>query len=252
MNTGSMRHLSPLKAITHALNSVWSFRHVAARLGLVWLPVLLIASIAEVYAGPPDPMAQELTAAALVQLVSGLVSIIAVCSMAVSWHRFILRDELGPAFRLDGNVMRYAGNTILIMLVMVVPSLLLIASILILPAMAAVALPALVLLGGTITRLSVKLPAVALGNRSFGFRNAWEATAGNFWPCVGVFLLNSAVIFAGFLILLTIGSAVDQMNATVGGFAVAAGSIVLQLFYAFFNASVLTSLYGFFVERRDF
>ncbi len=27
---------------------------------------------------------------------------------------------------------------------------------------------------------------------------------------------------------------------------------VLQLFYTLFNASTFTSLYGFFVERRDF
>lgn len=247
-----MRKLSPLKAISHALSSVWGFRHVAARIGIVWLPVLLIATIAEVYAGPPDPLAEELTGSALVQLLSGVVSIFAVCSMAVSWHRFILRDELGRGLRLDGNVMRYAGNTILIMLVMVLPSLFLAVAVVHTPAAVAVAVPSFVLLGGVITRLSVKLPAVALGNRNFSFRDAWAASEGNFWPCVGVFLLNSAIILAGFLLLVMIGGALDQVNSALGQFVETAGSIVLQLFYAFFNASVLTSLYGYFVERRDF
>ncbi len=247
-----MRKLSPIKAITHALNSVWSYRQVAARMGLVWLPVLLLTGIAEIYAGPPDPRAETITPAALVQLLSGIVSIFAVCSMAVGWHRFILRDELGHGLRLDGNVMRYAGNTILIMLVMVVPSLLFLVSALLAPSAAVVGLPAVLLIGGLVTRLSVKLPAVALGNRTFSFKDAWLATEGNFWPCMGVFLLNSAVMLGGFLLLLMVGGGVSQVNATLGEFVMTAGSILLQLFFAFFNASVLTSLYGFFVERRDF
>jgi len=247
-----MRKLSPTKAITHALNSVLNYRQVAARIGLVWLPVLLLTGIAEIYAGPPDPRAETLTPAALVQLASGIVSIIAVCSMAVGWHRFILRDELGPGLRLDGNVMRYAGNTILIMLAMVVPSLLFIVSALVAPAAAAIGLPAVALIGGLVTRLSVKLPAVALGNRGFSFRDAWAATEGNFWQCLGVFLLNSAVMLGGFLLLLLVGGGVGQVSPMLGEFVTTAGSILLQLFFAFFNASVLTSLYGFFVERRDF
>ena len=159
---------------------------------------------------------------------------------------------VSSGLRLDGNVMRYAGNTILIMLAMVVPSLLFIVSALVAPAAAAIGLPAVALIGGLVTRLSVKLPAVALGNRGFSFRDAWAATEGNFWQCLGVFLLNSAVMLGGFLLLLLVGGGVGQVSPMLGEFVTTAGSILLQLFFAFFNASVLTSLYGFFVERRDF
>lgn len=247
-----MRKLSPTKAITHALNSVWSYRQVAARLGLVWLPVLLLTGIAEIYAGPPDPRAETLTTAALVQLASGVVSIIAVCSMAVGWHRFILRDEMGPALRLDGDVMRYAGNTLAIMLAMVIPSLMFLLLAIASPAAAALGIPAVAMIGAIVTRLSVKLPAVALGNRNFTFKDAWAATEGNLWQCLGVFLLNSAVMLAGFLLLLVVGGGLSQASPVAGEFVVAAGSVLLQLFFAIFNASVLTSIYGFFVERRDF
>lgn len=252
MNMGNMRKLSATKAIFHAINSVWSYRRIALRIGLVWLPVLLVCGIAEVVTGQTDGPPEDFTFGSLVEIVSGIVSIIAVCSMAVSWHRFILRDEVGHGLRLDGNVMRYAGNTILIMLGVVLPSLLIAAFMLVAPASAALGLPAIALLGGVVTRLSIKLPAVALGDRAFSFQNAWKVSEGNFWPCVGVFLLNSVIMFAGLLVLVAVGTAVKQGSETLAAFVLTAGSILLQLFFAFFNASVLTSLYGFFVERRDF
>jgi hypothetical protein len=253
-----MRKLSVTKAILHALNSVWSYRQVALRIGLVWLPVLLICGIAEVVTGQADGPPEDFSIGSLVEIISGVVSIIAVCSMAVSWHRFILRDEVSHGMRLDGNVMRYAGTTILIMLSLILPTLLIAAFMLIAaftlvaPASAIFGLPAIALLGGLVTRASIKLPAVALGDRSFSFRNAWKVSEGNFWPCVGVFLLNSVIMFAGLLVLVALGSLVKQGSETLAAFVLTAGSILLQLFFGFFNASVLTSLYGFFVERRDF
>lgn len=248
-----MRKLSPIKAISHALNSVWSYRRVALRIGMVWVPVMLLASLIELYVGPPDPTAEQLTPQLLVQFATGLISIIAVCSMAVSWHRFILRDEPASGMKLDAPVLRYAGNTLLIMLSMLVPALVFLIGMAFMPAAgAALGLPLLVLAGGVVTRASIKLPAVALGNTGFSFRDAWAASEGNFWACVGVFLLNAAILL-GILLVLTL---VSSLLALIGdglslAFSVAAVA-VLQLFYSIFNASIFTSLYGFFVERRDF
>ena len=53
-----MRKLSPFKAVSHALNSVWSYRNVALRIGIVWVPVTLLAGLIELYVGPPDPAAE--------------------------------------------------------------------------------------------------------------------------------------------------------------------------------------------------
>jgi len=247
-----MRKLSPTKAISHALGSVWTFRPVAARLAIAWLPVLLLCGLAEVYFGPADPMAEELTPAALVQLASALVSVVAVCSIAVNWHRFILRDEVGHGLRLDGNVMRYTGNTILIMLAVLFPSLLFLFVVPAVPAAATLALPALAAIGGAVTRLSIKLPAVALGNRAYSFRDAWKVSEGNFWPCLGVFLMSWAITLGGVLVLILVGSGLDQFSSSFAELFVTVAAILLQLFYAVFNASIFTSLYGYFVEKREF
>ena len=247
-----MRKLSPFKAVSHALNSVWSYRNVALRIGMVWVPVMLIAGLLEYFAGSPDPAAQEQAPQLIVQLLSGVVSLIAVCSIAVNWHRFILRDEMGTGLRIDGNVLRYAGNTMLIMMAMLVPAIVLILAAMVVPAAVILGLPLLVLSGGIVTRLSVKLPAVALGNAGFGFRDAWAATKGNFWPCAGVFLLNAAILIGLLFAVIAVAGILAQASLAVSLVFQLVVTVLLQLFYTVFNASIFTSLYGFFVERRDF
>mgnify|MGYP000903181290 CR=1 FL=1 len=164
-----MRKLSPTKAITHALNSVWTYRKVAAHIAFAWLPVLLVCAIAQIYFGPPDPAAQEMTSAALVQIATSLVSLLAISAMSVSWHRFILRDEIGPPLRLDRETLRYCINTLIIMLMVLGPILMLaLVSLNLPPASSIVLFPAALLLGSIATRLSIKLPAVALGRTDVG------------------------------------------------------------------------------------
>ena len=247
-----MRKLSPTKAISHALNLVWSYRQVAARIGLGWLPVLLLCGIAEVYFAPPGAAPGEIPSIPPIQIATFIVSLIATSSMAVSWQRFILRDEVSRGLRLDATVLRYAGFSFLLLVATVFPSALLLAMALIAPSAVALALPAVVLIGGAVTRLSIKFPAIALGDRAFRFADAWKASEGNFWQCLGVFLLTWAITLGGLFVLILVGSGIGQMNATLGDLALTVGVILMQLFYAIFNASVFTSLYGFFVERREF
>ena len=203
--------------------------------------------------GSPDPSAPEISPLALVQVVIGIISIIAVCSIAVSWHRFILRDESAAGLRIDGDVFRYAGNTLLIMLAMLVPGLIFLTILMLAPGPGAIfGLPIIIAAGGAVTRASIKLPAVALGNKDFRFRDAWAASEGNFWPCVGVFLLNAAILLAILLVLTIIAGVLGRISEGLSLSFQLVAVAVLQLFYAIFNASIFTSLYGFFVERRDF
>jgi len=246
-----MRKLSPLKAVSHALNSVWSYRAVAFRIGLVWVPVLLIGALVEQLAGAGDPMAEQSLQQVLLQVMTAVVSVVAVSSMAVSWHRFILRDEMPRGLRLDTIVMRYAAITVMLMAPMLVPMVIMLLSAL-QPSLMAVGLPLLLLFGGTATRLSIKLPAVALGHPGFGFRDAWAASEGNFWACVGVFLLNGAILTGSVMGLMMLGNLLAPAGETLALVVVLATAMLLQLFYSIFTASVFTSLYGFFVERRDF
>jgi hypothetical protein len=248
-----MRKLQPIKAISHALNAVWNFRSMAVRICMMWAPLVIAAGLAEYAMGPPDPRAQELTPEMLVQVLTGIVSLLATCSIAVSWHRFILRDEPAAGLRLDAGVFRYAGNTLLILLVMLVPALLMLIVMEIAPRPGAIlGLPVIVLAGGVMIRASIKLPAVALGDKTFSFRDAWRASEGNFWPCIGVFLLSAGMLFATLLVLTVAADLLGRINEDLSLIVLLAAGIVLQLFFALFNASIMTSLYGFFVERRDF
>ena len=97
-----------------------------------------------------------------------------------------------------------------------------------------------------------KLPAVALGRTDFGFREAWNVSEGNFWPLAAVFALNAAAVLVSALVLLTIIAAFERIAPLGGAILGIALMAIFQLFYTVFNASIFTSLYGFFVERRDF
>jgi hypothetical protein len=248
-----MRKISPITAISHALNSVVSYRHVAIRIGMFWIPVLLVLGIIETLVGPPDPQSLEFGMPAFVQILSAVVGLIGFCSMAVGWHRFILRDEIGSPARVDGHVLRYAGNSLLIMLMVLVPiAILAVALATLSPIMSVLIVPAVLVGGAIITRLSIKLPAVALGRTDFGFKEAWAASEDNFWQFLGIFLLNAVIVFGAILVLILVVLGIGQFSQAA---AQAAGLIlgaIVQLFYTLFNASIFTSLYGFFVERREF
>ncbi len=248
-----MRKLSPPKAISHAVNSVWTYRAVALRILTPWLPVIIALSALEYLAGSPEPVAEGMGSAGLMQIVSTAVAIAAVAAMSVNWHRFILRDEQPQGMRLDGLMLRYAGNTILTMLPMLLPAMLMVFGIVFFPPLATLAgIPLLLIMGAFITRLSVKLPAVALGDKGFTFRDAWAATQGNFWPCLGVFVLNALILLVFFLALSAASSLLNHISPAFAMVFLVVAAGLLQLVYSLINASILTSLYGYFVERRDF
>ena len=123
-------------------------------------------------------------------------------SMAVNWHRFLLRNDSPDGWehlRLDGKVWRYAGSTLLIsfiaVLVLVVffiviisvailmrggqsvvpnnPLALGLAFLLLIPVSLAVG-PLLIIV---MLRLSIKLPAIAVGD-DYGLVDAWRDSRG--------------------------------------------------------------------------
>jgi len=247
-----MRKLSPVKAIAHAFNSVFTYRSIAIRIGMFWIPVLFLLGVAEVLVGEPDLQNPQVGLPVLLQVTSAVVGLLAFCSMAVSWHRFILRDEIGSPARVDGPVLRYAGNSLLIMLIVVVPAALLLVLSQLVPALGVLLIAVSIAGGIIVTRLSVKLPAVALGNKAFSFRDAWKATAGNTWPILGVFLLNAAVVFGALVLLVLVAGVFNSISPAAAQVFLLVTDAVLKLFLTLFNASIFTSLYGFFVERRDF
>jgi hypothetical protein len=260
------RKLPPVAAFGHALSSVRDNIGMAFRLALPWYAIVvpltiglyLVLSLAS--GGKPEesPILNFWTT-----LVAGAVALLSASSIATNWHRYILRDEVPRGreiLRIDALVLRYFGNMLLIMLA-VLAAMTIIAVPLTLPAalvglpgigvflMAVVGLPAA---GVLFLRLAVKLPAIALGRTDFHVREAWKASEGNNLAILGLFVLNlmiAVLIIAAVLVLHAIfslfGPAIG-MAVEIG--AQVAGNWILTIL----GITVLTSLYGFLVENRDF
>ena len=248
-----MRQLLPLKAVAHALKSVVDYRSTAVRFGLFWIPLLFVLGLAELLIGVPPPGQPDFGPGKGIELISAAIGLVGVCAMAVGWHRFILRDEMRSPTRLDWQVWRYLGNSVLIMLIVLVP-LIIIAVVLnfLPPVLSILLLPASLIAAVVAIRLSIKLPAVAVGRTDFSFADAWTASAGQFWPLAGVVVLNAAIVIGAALLLMSTLWGVDAISPAAAPFVALVIISVLQLFGTMFNAGILTSLYGFFVEKRDY
>ena len=190
-----------------------------------------------------------------------MAGLIAFASIAVSWHRYILKDEVPQGLarlRLDSVVWRYVGNSILLFLIFFAIGL---------PfGFLAWAISTAIGLAGTVVfvailflaalstsyRLSIKLPSIAMERTDIRFADAWRMTSGNFWQFMGL-----GVVFL--LILLGVGLAVGAITSVVG---LTSSTLLLVLIIAIqqvvnwvatiLGVTLLTSLYGFFVEGREF
>src|SRR5215204_1569201 len=118
-----MNKLPAFQTIKHALKAVIQFRNAGTRIALSWILILTVVRILDRYfSGAGDPagiMTFQPT-----EVIIAAFSIVIFSSIAVNWHRYILLDEVTPSekiFRLDRLVWNYAGRTVLIMLVTLVP-----------------------------------------------------------------------------------------------------------------------------------
>jgi hypothetical protein len=274
-----MRILPVGKAFNHVMSSTLNNLRFAFHSQWPWMLVwstllagLLLTSYVALgtTAGLGDPAVQEkmrnmpglaalFAAWVLVILVVGLV---AVGSVAVNWHRYVLKDEL-PAgmarLRVDDLVWRYLGNVLLISMIagLVAVPVAVIANLLFsfMGAFGAPFILAAVLLAvmPVFYRLSVKLPAIAMGRKDFSLRDAWQATQGNWWQIAGLAVWLTIISFAAALLLFGVTLLLqfllpEQLADLVDLVVQLAANWVLTVF----SITTLTSLYGFFVEGRDF
>jgi hypothetical protein len=191
-----------------------------------------------------------------------LTSFLAFSSVAVAWHRYVLLDEVPQGLaklRLDGTVWRYFGNLILLSLVVMVVMLPIAVVVVPLtsvsPIIGGIGFLAylIVVLLPVINRLSIKLPAVALGRTDFRLGDAWAASANNWWQIIAVGFGVVAISWGVGLILELLSRVLATVLGTAIGFWT---SLLLQTFVnwvlTIMGITFLTSLYGFFVEKRDF
>lgn len=188
-------------------------------------------------------------------LIVGLIALITTIWIAVNWHRYVLLNERQgavPDFKRKPAI-QYAVSLLLIVLILIPvmivfgfitgailqaiqPSHLvqIVYSLLIVPIAVAVTL-----------RLSVALPAAAVGIEK-PISTAWRATIG-----------ATGTILALAYMLTLLQFAVDQALFRVIAVSLNIGIIpflVLQLlaywFWTLFGLSILTTLYGHYVEKR--
>ena len=103
-----------------------------------------------------------------------------------------------------------------------------------------------------IMRMSVALPAIALDRKDFGIQAALQVTQGNNLQFAGLLALNGLILFATFLALGIVLSIVGSASLTAAKILALVLSVPVNLFLSLFSVSLLSSLYGFFVEKRKF
>jgi hypothetical protein len=185
--------------------------------------------------------------------------LIAIISLwiAVGWHRYILLNErptLVPALKLD-RMLGYFGKSLLIGLILLVPAFLL--------GLVAGAVATALLKGGTgligvfivmglvvylplvtiATRLATALPGVAL-EPGVPLFSGWEATKGATWTIAGVVLL-SLICFGGIELIAT------RVFPDPTALPAVVVSVVTQWAATMVGVSILTTLYGHYVEKRS-
>jgi hypothetical protein len=254
-----MHKLPALQAIKHALKAVIKFRKAGTRIGLPWVLVLAVVSSLDRSFSTAPESADTTTGMMLprpTEFIIAAFSLVIFSSIAVNWHRYILLDEVTASekiFRLDRPVWRYAGRTLLIMLVTLLP-------VIIFSTVFIAAVPSLSLLlavpffvaGIYIMRMSVSLPAIALERKDFGIGTALKVTQGNNPQFAALLALNALVLLATFLVLAVILTSVGSLNMTVAKILAVVLSVPVNLFLSLFSVSLLSSLYGSFVEQRKF
>jgi hypothetical protein len=261
-----MRHFPPARAFQHAVRSTIKNIRFAWHVSWPWLLVLLPLKIAEqIYVQPVLPHLPETgptpdQAAQLFVVLAPLwaVTIVAFSSIAVSWHRYVLRDIVPHGLErlaVDAPVRRYLGNLILLTFIIVglllVPTTLLVVlgsqqgSILLFPLIAMLSLM-------ISFRLSLKFPAIALGLTDFRFASSFNLTKGQSGPIALYALLVLAVSVLVAFLLAGIAGTVTYLAPSFAGWLLFPLQMLLDWVMMIFGITILTSLYGFFVEGRDF
>jgi hypothetical protein len=252
-----MKKLPVIPLVRHTLNSVFAFRAAGMRIGLPWIVLLAALNALQLVlnAGSPDNQTSPMSLNPL-DFLSWVVGLIAVSSLAVNWHRFILQDVTPPPdkiFRLDGLVWKYFLRSALVILLTILPALFITSAIAtFFPAASPLAVVPLFIAAVYVVRLSVALPATALERHDFGIADALRVTAGNDLQFAGLVLLNTLIFAATLLalaVILSIVGAISQNAATALAISL---SVPVNLFLSLFSISLLSSLYGYFVENRDF
>nr|WP_283254957.1 hypothetical protein [Marivita sp. GX14005] len=228
----------------------------ALRLSLL---LYLVQSAYTLYAflNPPEMIAAEGDAPAVpggedvtAILLLGTFAIVASLWIAVAWHRFALSGERVQGWlpRFHGSeILAYLGRSLLIGLLVVIGILAVSIPLGILSAglPGLIGLMTLAIVGAAaylFFRLGVMLPAAAIG-ADLRLAEAWAATRGQSGP-----ILVLALIVVGASVLIQLPSFFNDDPSSIINLVYA---LVMNWFATMIGISVLTTLYGYFIEGRS-
>jgi hypothetical protein len=260
-----MRKFDALKAFLHALKSIWLNRWAMFDLTWPWMLILLPFDYARVfYANPvlgalkPDvaPTPEQVQVISQYMLPYYLLTTLSFASIAVTWHRYVLRDEwprgLGR-LNLDGTVWRYVGNlfilTFLLFFAMILP--LVISQLVgrVIPVLSVFAFGLAMVLAITLSfRLGLKFPAIAIGNKNYRFIDAMTQTKGS----AGAIVWYAMLIVAAVLLVRLVVFDNLLIKLGVPPLALFGLDFAYQWVTTMLGITALTTLYGFFAEGRNY
>lgn len=241
---------------THSFGMVFRNLKQAMQIGLV--PVLL--AFAGVFAGLSylgvslavfqDEQALGLLMADswMVFIVMLVFVIILMLWIVTSWHRFVLLEEYPegwvPPFRFD-RILSYIGHALMlgIMMLIVMVSA---ATVIIGLSSASPVLGGILLttgglaIGVLLYRFLPILPAAAIG-KPLKLSESWEATKGETLTILGLMLIGFL-----FQLLLNIVAVLFGLVPVIGPLLIYAVLLIMSLV----NVSILTTLYGHYIEGR--
>lgn len=251
-----MRKLSILPALKHVLKLISDHWQVAAKWSLPWLALSAALNAWALFTKNPNPNLEISFSNSGVEALLLLVGFIGSSSIAVSWHRFILNDEppsqVKP-FRFDKTVWNFIKRSIAIGVICVVPMLLLselfqrLPSIF-LPLWLVLTLFLLVIM----TRLSVSLVATAIERNDVSFKTSLLASRGNDFQILGLLIATLLMMFISMLAFIVLMTVAQNLSPKLALHASVLLGIPLQFVLILLNSSLQTSLYGYFIENREF
>lgn len=237
--------------LVHSVRLVLRNLDAALRVSLV-LYLVQVANQLYLFTMPvsetPEGMPMMDVRAAFPTLLLGIAAIVASLWIAVAWHRYVLNEEYPQGWlpRWHGsNMLNYLGRSIMIgllialaMLVAAIPGGLLTLSA---PGLGGVLVFGLIGLAAYLFfRLAVMLPAAAMG-RPMTLGDAWTATKDK----------DGAVVLLALIVIAA--SVIIQLPSLAGGQGTVVDllyQIVTGWFATIIGISVLTTLYGHYVEGR--
>lgn len=249
-----------VRIFTHAVSMV--FRDLGATLKATYAGVTLIAVSVVLFlsfapdlfdqmipGGSQDTIDAYMVSNAATAFLAILLMAVGYIMMVAAWHRYVLLpdDQRHHGFTPGaGIVIGYIGRSLLLGIIVGIAAIPLFIPLGIVASSGSglltnlAAIPLFAVLGWILLRLSLILPACTIG-RNIKLTESWAATRPLSVAIIGLTLILGVVDF----LLNTV------INTLPGPYIGGVVSVVTSILFALVSASILTTLYGIAIERRE-